>query len=111
MLQVHPADQFDEAVLAAVETTKLAFSVPQGTEVVCREAGHRCLLHIVQHEPLPERTTKAAFLTLPAWLQARTGVCQWFSPDWNQPREIALHAGMPLDVSRLPTYSIVALDR
>jgi hypothetical protein len=106
-LQVRPADRFDEAVLASVATAKLAFSVPQGTEVVCREAGHRCLLHIVQHE----QTTKAPLLTLPAWLQARNGVCQWFSPDWSQPREIAFHAGMPLDVSGLPTYSIVALDR
>jgi hypothetical protein len=106
-LQVCPADRFDEAVLASVVTAKLAFSVPQGTEVVCREAGHRCLLHIVQHE----QTTEPAFLTLPAWLQARTGVCQWFSPYWSQPREIVFHAGMPLDVSRLPTYSIVALDR
>ena len=94
-----------------MKTAKLNFSVPPGTEVVCRDAGHRCLLHIVQHEPPNQATTRAAFLTVPAWLEARTGACGWFSPDWNQPREIAFHAGTPLDISGMPTYSIVALDR
>jgi hypothetical protein len=106
-LLIPPREQFDAEVLASVEAAKLAFSVPQGTEVVVCEDKDRWLLHIVRHEP----GNKAGQLALPAWLTTHAGACQWFSPEWTQPREIAFHGGMPLDIAGLPTYSIVALHR
>jgi hypothetical protein len=106
-VQVRASDRFDEAVLASAQSAKLGFSVRQGIEVVCCEDAGQYFLHIVQHA----KTNKPASLALPEWLMVRAGAFQWFSPDWKQPRRLDSRLGTPLDLSELPTYSVIALNQ
>ena len=106
-VQVRTSDRFDEMVLASAQSAELGFSVPRGIEIVCRRSAHQHFLHIVQHE----KTTGSATLVFPEWLMVRAGDLQWFSPDWEQPRRLAFTPGTPLDISELPTYSVIALNQ
>ncbi len=105
-VQAPTQDHFDEAVLASAQSAKLGFSVPQGIEVVYWQNAHRHSLHIVQHE----KTTGSASLVFPEWLTVRAGTLQWFSPDWEQPRKLDFRPGTPLNISELPTYSVIELN-
>ncbi len=105
-LQAPAQDHFNDVVLTFAQLAKLGFSVPQGIEVVYCQNDRQHSLHIVQHE----KTTESASIIFPEWLTVRAGVLQWFSPDWEQPREIDFRPGTPLNISELPTYSVIALS-
>jgi hypothetical protein len=107
VVHVRPPNRFDEAVLTSVQSAKLAFSIPQGIEVVCCEGTHHYFLHIVKHES----ANGPLSLGFPVWMKIRRGFLQWFSPDWKQSRQLEFRPGMPLSISELPTYSIIRLDR
>jgi hypothetical protein len=105
-VQAPTQEYFDGAVLTSAQSAKAGFSVPQGIEVVYCQNAHRNSLHIVQHET----NTGSASLVFPDWLTVRAGSLQWFSPDWEQPRKIDFRPGTPLNISELPTYSVIVLS-
>jgi hypothetical protein len=106
MVQAPAQDHFNDAVLTSAQSAKLGFSVPQGIEVVHCQNNRQHSLHIVQHE----KTTGSASIVFPEWLTVPAGALQWFSPDWEQPRKLDFHPGKALNISELPTYSVIALN-
>lgn len=106
-VQVHSPDQFDGAVFAFVQSAKLAFSAPQGIEVVCCESPRQYFLHLVRHE----KTNALPSLGVPGWLMAPPGKAEWHSPDWEEPRSLTFQPGASLNISDPPMYSVIVLNR
>jgi hypothetical protein len=103
-------ERFADAVLAAVRSSGIPFTLPAGIEVVCYRSPSRHFIHLLRHDA----GSDTASLRLPWWLAVRPGPARWFSPDWAGSRALAVEHvedSLILRFPELPPYSVVALRR
>ena len=102
--------RFTDAVLAAVKSSGIPFTLPAGIEVVCYQSQSRHIIHLLPYDA----GSDAASLRFPSWLGARPGPAQWFSPDWSGSRALAIErkeGSTVLQFPELPPYSVIAFSR